>query len=122
MKKYISPLTAGLTPENWKERINPADMTLDETMELLKDLKTMEAFGKKVGGFLKEVVKGKMPDGEMEYTGSRFIVNLNERSRSGGLDKDKILEEMGEEWCEDRMKPDIEYVEVRLTEVEATED
>ncbi len=120
MKKYISPMTASLTPDNWKELIQPTSMTLDETMALLKDLKTMEAFGKKVGGFLKEVVKGKMPEGEMEYVGTRFIVNLNDRSRSGGLDKDKILEEMGEAWCEDRMKPDIEYTEVRLTEV--TED
>ncbi|KKN65450.1 hypothetical protein LCGC14_0481700 [marine sediment metagenome] len=117
MKRYISPITKELTPTDWKDKINLSDMSLDEMTELLADLKVMEAMGKKVGGYMKEAVKARMPEGEMEYIGARFIVTLNDRLRSGGLDGDKILEEMGEDWCEERMKPDIEYTELRLSVV-----
>ncbi len=117
MKKYASPITKELTPGTWEDKINLADMSLDEMTELLADLKVMEAMGKKVGGYMKEAVKARMPEGEMEYTGARFIVNLKDCSRAAGLDDDKILEEMGEVWCEERMKPDIEYTELRLSAV-----
>lgn len=115
MKKYVSPLTKELTPDNWKDKINLKDMSLDEMTELLADLKAMEALGKKIGGFMKEAVKARMPEGEMEYVGGSFTVTLNERSRAGGLDEDKITEEMGEGWVEDHRKPPIEYTELRLT-------
>ncbi len=117
MKKYRSPITKDLTPDGWKDKINLADMSLDAMTELLADLKIMEAMGKKIGGYMKEAVKARMPEGEMEYVGAHFIVNLKDCSRSGGLDGDKILSEMGEVWCEDRMKPDIEYTELRLSVV-----
>ncbi len=113
-KKYISPITATLTLDNWQGKINLADMNLDDTMDLLGDLKAMEAFGKKVGGFLKEAVKAKMPEGDTEYYGNNFCVVLSERYRAGGLDKEKITKEMGEEWVEDHSKEGTEYTELRL--------
>jgi len=118
MKKYVSPLTAGLTPDNWQEHVNLASMSLDETMDLLGDFKAMEAFGKKLGGFLKEAVKSKMPEDEMEYTGTHFYVVLSERTRVGGLDKERITEEMGEDWVEEHSKEATEYIQMNLNRVE----
>ncbi len=114
MKKYVSPITAGLTMDNWESRINLSDMSLDSLIDLLGDLKAMEALGKKVGGFLREAVGGKMPEDEIEYYGTHFSIVLNECSRAGGLDKDKITEEMGVDWVEEHSKPLIEYTELRI--------
>ncbi len=119
MRKYISPITAGLTPDNWQENINLANMSLDETLDLWGDFKAMEAFGKKLGGFLKQAVRAKMPDDEPEpiYENPRWQVAVNLRSRKGGLDKDLITEEMGVEWVEDHSKPSTEYEEIKLKAV-----
>jgi len=119
MKKYISPITAGLTPDNWQDKVNPADLSLDEALDLLGDFKAMVAFGKKLEGFVKEVVKSKMPDDdEPEYTGTHWYVQVNHRTRKGGLDKEKITDEMGEDWVEEHSKPNTEYDELRLKAVE----
>ena len=121
MKKYVSPITAGLTPDNWKEKVNLADMSLDEMTDLWGDLKAMEALGKKVGGFMKEACKARLPDDETEFIGHHFQFELNDRYRKGGLDGDMILEEMGEAWVEDHSKEGTDYVEARLTPVKAND-
>jgi len=118
-RKYVSPITSKLTPDNWEDHINIAAMSLDELTDLLGDFKKMEAFGKKLGGFFKEAVKGKLPPGEREYVGTHFQFVINERSRAGGLNKDLILEEMGEEWVADHSLPPIEYEELRLSPVDS---
>ncbi len=117
-RKYISPITSQLTPDNWQEKINLKDMSLDEMTDLFGDLKAMEALGKKVGGFMKEACKAHLPEGESEFVGSHFQFVLNDRYRAGGLNKDKIAEEMGEDWIEEHTNPGTEYVELRLTRVE----
>ena len=120
-KKYISPITAGLTPDNWQDKVNPAALSLDEALDLLGDFKAMVAFGKKLEGFVKEVVKSKLPRDdfdEAEYIGVRWSAEINQRTRKGGLDKVKIEEEMGEVWVEEHSKPDTEYEELRLKAIE----
>jgi len=116
-RKYVSPITAGLTPDNWEERINLKDMSLDEMADLWGDLKVMEKLGEKVGGYMKEACKARLPEGETEFIGTNFRFELNDRSRAGNLNKDLILEEMGEDWVEEHLNPDTEYVEARLTRV-----
>ena len=118
MRKYISPITRGLTPDNWQDKINLASLSLDDVIDLLGDLKAMEAFGKKVGGFIKEAVKAKMPEGETEHIGKHFHIQLNTRVRVGGLNKVKVLEDMGEAWVEEYSNPPTEYVELRLKRIE----
>lgn len=119
-RKYVSPLTSKLSPDNWKDKINLADMSLDELTDLLGDLKAMEKFGKQVGGFIKEAVYGRLPDGVTEHATSNFAFAINERVRAGGLDEEKITAEMGEDWVEEHRKPPIEYKELRMSVV--TED
>jgi len=117
MKKYISPITAALTPDNWQEKVNPADMSLDELLDLWGDFKAMEAFGKKLGGYLKQVVRSKMPEDEHdepEYTNTRWTATVNQRERKGGLDEASIIEDMGIEWVDEHRKPPTEYEELRL--------
>ena len=119
MKKYKSPYTKTLSPDNWKDNINPASLNLDEAIDLLSDFRAMEAFGKKVGGFLKEVVKSKMPVddyGEGDYDNETFHVQVRIRTRVGGLNKPLILEEMGEEWVEEHSMEPTEYEELRIKE------
>lgn len=118
-RKYASPLTAKLTPDNWDEHVNVASMSLDDILDLMGDLKKMEALAKKVGGFAKEALKAKMPPGDTEFVGSNFQVQLNDRVRKGGLNRDLITEEMGEEWVEDHSNPPTEYTEVRVKPVQA---
>lgn len=118
MKKYISPLTSGLTPDNWQEKINLQDLSLDDLTDLLGDLKAMEALGKKVGGFVKEAVYGRMPEDVFEHATNNFAFVINDRTRAGGLNKEKILEEMGEDWVEEHSNPPTEYKELRMSRVE----
>ena len=119
MKKYVSPLTSKLTPDNWKETINLKDLSLDDLTDLLGDLKAMEKFGKQVGGFVKEAVFGRMPDDVFEHATDNFAFAISDRSRKAGLDEEKITVEMGEEWLEAHRKPPIEFKELRMTKVEA---
>lgn len=120
MKKYTSPITAGLTSDNWEEKINLSSLSLDDMLDLLGDFKQMESMGKKLGGFMKEAVKSRMPEGETEYESPQWIVQLNERSRAGNLDEVLITEEMGEDWVEEHRKPPVEYTELRLNRKETT--
>ncbi len=117
MKRYVSPLTKELTPDNWKDKVNLKSLSLDELTDLLGDLKAMEKFGKAVGGFIKEAVLARVPEGTTEYATANFAFVLNDRVRAGGLDEDKITTEMGEGWVEDHRKPPIEYTELRMAAV-----
>ncbi len=117
MKKYNSPLTAGITPDNWEEKINLSELSLDDMVDLLGDFKAMESMGKKLGGFMKEVVKARMPDDE--YENARWIAIKNQRSRKGGMNEERLTEDMGEDWVESYRKPNIEYEELRLSRKES---
>lgn len=121
MKKYEHELTKDLTPDNWNDKINLNALSLDDLTTLLGDFKAMEAFSKKVGGFLKETVKARMPEGEDEYVGPVFAVFRNHRVRMGGLNRDLVLEDMGEEWVQAHSNPETEYDEIRLCRVETLE-
>ena len=118
MKKYISPLTAKLTPDTWQDQVNLKSMSLDEVTDLLGDFKAMKSFANQMEGYFKEAAKAKMPEGETEYVGTHFMFELVERSRAGGLDKDIIMEEMGASWFEDHCKEPTEYMELRMKRVE----
>ncbi len=119
MRKYVSPITSKLTPDNWQDQLNLKDLSLDDLTDLLGDLKAMEAFGKKVGGFIKEAVYGRMPDNVTEHTTPNFCFVINERTRAGSLNKEKILEDMGEEWVEEHTNAPTEYKELRMSRVVA---
>ncbi len=118
-KKYASALTATITPDNWEEKLNLPQLSLDDVTDLIGDFKRMEALGKKLTGYLKSAARARMPDDEDFYEGPRFALQFNPRSRAGALDEVKITEEMGEEWTEAHRKPPIEYEEMRVSAVEA---
>ena len=118
-RKYASALTATITPDNWEEKINLPQLSLDDVTDLIGDFKKMEALGKKMTGYLKSAARARMPDDEDFYEGPRFALQFNPRSRAGALDEVKITEEMGEEWTEAHRKPPIEYEEMRVSAVEA---
>lgn len=119
MGKYASKLTATITPDNWEERLELPKLSLDDLTDLIGDFKRMEALGKKLTGYLKTAARARMPEDQDHYEGPRFALQFNPRSRAGGLDEAKILEDMGEEWTEDHRKPPIEYTEMRVSAVEA---
>jgi hypothetical protein len=118
MKKYTHPLTKDLTPDNWKDKLNLDDLSVDDLIELLKDLRAMENFGKKLGGFLKEVIKVRC-EGQEEYEGRKLWAFFKEGYREGGLDVELITEEMGEEWVENHRKEGTEFVTIKLQDKEA---
>ena len=116
-RKYVSPITAKLTPDGWQDQINLADMSLDEMTDLWGDLKAMEALGKKIGGYMKVACRARTPEGDSEFVGSHFQFVINPRVRAGGLNRDRCLEDMGEQWVDDHSNPPTEYEEMRLTKV-----
>ena len=111
-KKFTSPLTSTLTPDNWKDKINLQDMSLDEMVNLMGDARTMQKLGKLLDGFMKEAVMARMPEGEDEYATDYWEIYVEEKERAGGLNRDKILEEMGEDWVFDHTKDPTEYFQV----------
>ena len=120
--KYTSTLTAKLTPDSWKEKLNLKDLSLDDVVDLIGDFKEMKKFATQLEGYLKEAIAAKMPEGETEYRGSHWQVMFNHRVRAGALDKDRIQEEMGDEWVTEHTKPATEYVEMRMKPIEEGED
>jgi len=120
--KYTSPLTAKLTPDTWKDKLNLKDLSLDEVTDLIGDFKEMKKFAGQLEGYLKEAIAAKMPEGETEYKGTHWYVMFNHRVRAGSLDKDLIQQEMGEEWVEAHTKEPTEYVEMRMKPVVEGED
>lgn len=113
MKKYKHPLTAQITPENWQEKLNLQNLSLEDISTLLGDFKAMEAMGKKLAGFLREVALSRMEDDE--YEGPYFILERSTQWRSGSLDKELIMEEMGEEWIETHSKEGQDVTVLRVT-------
>ncbi len=116
-RKYVSPLTAKLTPDNWKDKVNLKDMSLEDVTNLLGDFKEMKKFATQMEGYFKEAAKAKLPEGETEYIGAYFEFELTDRERAGGLDKDRVITDMGEDWYFERCKDPTEYVELRLKRV-----
>ena len=116
-RKYKSTLTSKLTPDNWKDELNLPDLSLEDLTDLVGDFKAMEKLGKQLAGFLKEVIRAKMPEDEDFFEGPHFAIQFNPRVRAGGLDEGKITDEMGEDWVEDHRKPPIEYTEMRVNPV-----
>lgn len=117
-KKYASALTSTITPDNWEEKLELPKLSLDDITDLIGDFKRMEALGKKLTGYLKTAARARMPIDEDFYEGPNWALQFNPRSRAGGLDEEKILEDMGEEWTEAHRKPPIEYTEMRVSAVE----
>lgn len=118
MKRYTHALTDKLNPETWKEVLNLDALSQDDLVNIFGDMKAMESFSKKVAGFLREVIVSRMPEDEDEYDSSFFHIQRNYRERAGGLDKDLIIEDMGEDWVENHTKEPTEYVELRITRLE----
>jgi hypothetical protein len=116
MRKYLSAVTKDLTVDNWEEKIDLNQLSLDDMTDLLGDLKALEKLGKNAGGYLKEAVKARMP--EDEYDGPHYHLVRAHRIRSGGLNEAKLVEDMGEEWVEGYRQPPIEYEELRVTRKE----
>lgn len=122
MKKYISPLTAKLTPDNWQEKLNLPTLSLEDRIDLLGDFKSMLKFAKIMEGYLKEAVRAAMPEDEMEYVGHHFAIQINHRIRKGGYDVDRMKEDMGEDWIAQYEKEPVEYDEMRVAPVEEGEE
>ena len=115
-RKYTHPLTKELNPDNWKEKINLNDLSLDEMIAIFGDMKAMEKLSKAIAGFMREAVNARLPDDE--YETEDWAVIRSEKTRAGNLDVDAITEEMGEEWVEDHRQDATEYVEIRISRVE----
>jgi len=116
MRKYKHELTKELTPDNWKEKLNLSALDVDDIVELLYDMRKMEGLGKKIGGFLKEVLRARTDD--EDYAGRMFDVLFKDGYREGNLDVDLITEEMGEEWVENHRKSGTDFVTIKLEEKE----
>lgn len=81
------------------------------------DMAEMEKLAKQLRGFLKEVIMPRLsnnPDEDVNFENDNFTVDVLNRVRAGGLDRDKILEEMGEDWVEEHSKESTEYKEMRI--------
>lgn len=114
MKKYIHPRTKDLNPDNWKDKLNLDDLSVDDLLELMKDFKTMENFGKKVAGFLREIVQSRC-EGLEEFDGRKTYTTFTPGFREGNLDVEKCTEEMGEEWVENHRKDGSNFTTVKIT-------
>jgi hypothetical protein len=117
-KKYASALTSTITPDNWEDKLQMSKLSLDDITNLIGDFKAMEKMGKMLSGYLKVAARARIPEDEDFYEGPNWALQFNPRSRAGGMDEEKILEDMGEEWTEDHRKPPIEYTEMRVSAVE----
>ena len=109
--KFYHKLSSELTIANWQEKINLKELSLDDLIAIRGDMKALESLGKQVAGFLKEVIQPKMT--EDNYENAYFVVTKSQRTRAGGLDEERITNEMGEEWVADHRKPPTEYTELR---------
>ncbi len=118
MKRYTHALTDKLNPETWKDLLNLDALSQDDLVNIFGDMKAMESFSKKVAGFLREVIVSRMPEDEDEYDSSYYHIQRNYRERVGGLNRDLILEDMGEIWVDGHTQPSTEYVELRITRLE----
>ncbi len=113
-RRYTSDTTRGLTEENWQAKVqaiqkaHPKD---DEPLlDLLGDVRAVQKLFKKVEGYLKEIINL----GEGDFTTDYWDVTLSKRYREGGLDMDRVREEMGSNWITSYTKDGTEYDELRL--------
>lgn len=109
---YRSPLTKDITRDNWKEVLMPKlkSMTVDEIMALRYDMGEMEKLGKQLSGLLKEILIARLGD-SMEYESDTIGLALSRvvQYRAGGLDRDRILEDMGQNFVDNYTKDGTEY-------------
>lgn len=119
MKKYSHKLTKELTPDNWQDKLNPQALSVDDLMALLFDMRKMESLSKKIGGWLKEILKTRT-DCE-DYDGDYFAVHFVDGYRQGGLDVDALTAEYGEDWIDKWRKEGTPYVTIKLDNKEEQE-
>lgn len=116
--KYVSPITKTLTLNNWREKIHLDDLSVPEMIDLMADCRKIQKLGKAVDGYMKEAIRARLPEGETEAHSDFFEIEIEFCERAGGLDKDRILEEMGEEWVAEHSKDPTEFEKVTIRELD----
>ncbi len=101
-----------LTPDNFKELLNPKQLNAMQLVDILGDVKAEATFLKKVDGYMKELIAATQDEDEFEFEASRFFVTRVSKARFG-LSKDLVLEDMGEEWV-DNHSTTTDYFEMRI--------
>ena len=110
---FRHPVSETLAPDDWQDKINLDALSHEDLMILLYDMRRMENFGKKVGNYLKEVIKARVDMGEHDEW-DRAWAELADSSRKNGLDEERMAEDMGEEFVEKYRKPDSEFVTIKV--------
>lgn len=112
-KKYQSPITAKLTPDNWQELLNPQQVSVDELITVCFDMRKMQSMSKKIDGYLKQAICARLPDDE--YATSLFDIVRNEDNiRVGNIDVDRLLEDMGQNFVAKYRKESSPYTTLSI--------
>lgn len=113
-------LPQGIDADNWREKLNLGDKSLDEIIDLLGDVKQQVKLYERMEGFLREALLARMPEGVMEYSTEAYMVQRTVGERVF-LDTGKVKEEMGEEWYQAHCKV-TPYEMVKLVAVKPSSE
>lgn len=97
-KKYMSLVSSKLTPDGWKEQLNLKTLSVHELLDIFGDMKQMEALGKKVGGFVREVLIARGDGREIEN--DNFIFSPSDTPGKPTLDTARMEEDMGPQFMQ----------------------
>ena len=118
---YLSKITGTLTLKNWEDKLTTKKLSTDELARIAYDLNQRQKRDKKMEGYVKELLRPSIPNDplqDMELSTADVRLVLIDRERAGGLDKDRIQEEMGDNWVAKFSKDPIEYQEFRMFRIE----
>ena len=113
---YRSKKTEKLTQDNFKEILTSKDMSLDELSLINRDVNERQKLDKKVEGLSKEILQANSEDDELHT--SHYDLAWVWRERAGGLDLERLEEDMGPQFIEKYRKDPTEYQVLNFTEHE----
>lgn len=115
-RKYLSKLTSKLVPDKpLPDQINLKTMSLDDMVDLFADTKQMEAFGKKVNGYMKQALVARLPKGEDTIENENCIVTVTDTPGRVTLDGTRMQEDMGDNFMTKYEKTGDNFNTVKLT-------
>ena len=104
-----------LTAENWKDTLNVSERNMEQIVMFLGLVKRDRKLLDKIEGFLLENLASRRNEEYDEDFGEWHVKRTLEAGRLTP-DKDKIVEEMGEEWWLAHQKKGEDYWKVIVTE------
>ncbi len=119
MQDFKSDLTELLFDVDWQSHLAADKVSLDELVNIFGDMKDLEKIAKKIAGYCREMIDGRMEEDEDEYESDYYSISRT-FSETTKLNNDLIRASETDEWIEEHSKT-TESTTIKYAHIEEEE-